>query len=191
MGGGAREMVDWVDEQGRVLGTVTRDEMRRRNLLHPVTTTFVFHPDGRLYIHRRSDAKDVYPGYWDMCVGGTVGSGEDYAVNARRELAEELGVRGTALYGLFGHRYQGPWTNNLVRVFAAVYGGEIIWQPEEVSDGRWATEQEVQRMVEDELMCPDSSQGWRIYLERFGRGRNFARDIAPGLETVPEPDRAG
>ena len=41
-------------------------------------------------------AKDVYPSYYDVAVGGVVGAGESYDDGAQRELAEELGITGRA-----------------------------------------------------------------------------------------------
>lgn len=180
----AEEPVDWVDEDDRVLETLPRREIRHRNLLHRVTATFVFHPDGRLFVQQRTPTKDVYPGLYDPCVGGTVASGETFAQNAAREVAEELGIRGAPLYFLFGHRFQDASTNSLIRVFASVSAGPVTLQPEEVAGGEWADAAQVETLIAEGRVCPDSAAGWRLYQERFGTGRNFAREIAPGLEPV-------
>ena len=172
------EQVDWQDEEGRVLQSLSRAEIRRRNLLHPVTGTFVFHPDGRLFIQQRTAGKDVYPGLFDVMVGGTVVSGEGYTENACREIAEELGVRGVPIYELFGHRYQDAHTNSLIRIFACLYDGPITFQPEEVAGGYWATFPEADELVRAGRVCPDSSQGWRLYRERFGGDAPFSRHAA-------------
>jgi isopentenyldiphosphate isomerase len=178
------EMVDWIDEEGRTLASLPRAEIRRRNLLHRVTATFVFHPDGRVFVQQRSPHKDVYASLHDMCVGGTVVSGECYAANACREIEEELGVSGVPIYELFGHRYQDAVSSSLIRVYACVYDGPLRFQPEEVVGGRWCDEAEVERLVAAGQMCPDSTRGWRRYLDDHGRGRNFARDLAPGLQPI-------
>jgi len=178
------EMVDWIDEEGHTLESLPRAEMRRRNLLHRVTATLVFHPDGRVFVHQRSPAKDVYPARHDPFVGGTVTSGESFPANACRELHEELGVSGVPIYPLFGHRFQDEATNSLIRVFACVYDGPLRFQPEEVAGGRWSSEGDVERLLAAGRLCPDSAQGWRRYLAAHGSGRNFARDIAPGLAPI-------
>ncbi len=49
-----------------------------------------------LYVHRRTETKDVYPGYLDVCAGGVNAAGESYDTCAARELEEELGVSGEA-----------------------------------------------------------------------------------------------
>jgi isopentenyldiphosphate isomerase len=179
----ATEMVDWIDEAGRVLQSLPRAEIRGRNLLHRVTATFVFHPDGRLFVQQRTLTKDVYPGLFDVCVGGTVVSGETCEQNACREVAEELGIRGAPVYALFGHRFADAATNSAIRVFACVYAGPMVFQPEEVADGFWAERSAVAALLSGGRVCPDSAQGWRLYLERHGAA-NFAREIAPGLSPI-------
>lgn len=184
MGASPEERVDWIDEAGHTLASVPRSEMRRRNLLHRVTSTLVFRPDGRVFVQQRSLDKDVYPGRFDPFVGGTVASGEDYPANACREVAEELGVVGVLLYALFGHRFADDVTCSLIRVFACVYEGPIRLQREEVAGGEWCDEAAVASLIAEGRACPDSAQGWRRYLGAYGAGRNFARDIAHGLEPI-------
>ncbi|MBI4082662.1 MAG: NUDIX domain-containing protein [Candidatus Lambdaproteobacteria bacterium] len=168
------EQVDEIDEQGATLRTVSRREMRRSNLLHRVTATFVLRPDGRLFMQQRTWSKDAYPGLFDVVVGGTVTSGEGYAENACRELAEELAVRGAPVHLLFQHRYQDATTNSIIQVFACEHAGPVALQPEEVADGCWVTPELVERVIAEGRLCPDSSQGWRQYRERFPGARTLA-----------------
>jgi 8-oxo-dGTP pyrophosphatase MutT (NUDIX family) len=90
----ARELVDLVDEQDRVIDTVTRAEMRARgaSARHRACYVAVLTSADELVVHRRADWKDVYPGWWDLCFGGVLGAGESWDGAARRELAEEAGV---------------------------------------------------------------------------------------------------
>ena len=98
--GAADELVDVIDDDGGVVGTVTRAEMRRRRLRHRCTFVIVRSSGGGVLVHRRSDDKDLWPGAWDLAVGGVVGAGEDWEPAARRELAEEVGVTGVELVEL-------------------------------------------------------------------------------------------
>ena len=88
------ELVDIVDDDDIVIATVTRSEMRSRRLQHRSVGIAVISTDGRLLIHRRSLAKDIWPGWWDIAAGGVVAAGETYEAAARRELEEELGIEG-------------------------------------------------------------------------------------------------
>ena len=80
------ELVDIVDDDDRVVATVTRAEMRANRLQHRAVSIAVLSSDGRLLVHRRADTKDLWPGMWDLAAGGVVAAGETYAQAARREL---------------------------------------------------------------------------------------------------------
>jgi isopentenyldiphosphate isomerase len=178
------EWVDWIDEDDRVIESLPRTEVRRRNLLHRVSATFVFHPDGRLFIHRRTETKDVYPGLHDVMVGGTVTTGEGYAENACREIAEELGVRGVPIHSLFSHRFQDTHSNSLIRVFGCLYDGPITLQPEEVAEGAWAAPAQADVLAAAGRLCPDSAQGWRLFKEKYGPDTPLSDLVAGGLQPI-------
>src|SRR5207245_960451 len=86
------ELVDVLDDAGRPVATVTRREMRARRLPHGSTYVLVFNRRGELFVHLRSPDKDVYPGRWDVAVGGVLAAGEAFDEGARREVPEEPGV---------------------------------------------------------------------------------------------------
>lgn len=67
-----------VDEDDRVVDVVTRAEVRARNLLHRCAEIVVRSGAGEIWVHRRTDTKDVYPGLYDMVVGGVLASGEPW-----------------------------------------------------------------------------------------------------------------
>lgn len=58
--------------------------MRARNLLHRCTYVLVLDPRGQIYVHRRTDTKDIYPGMYDMTAGGVCASGGSYDDGAAR-----------------------------------------------------------------------------------------------------------
>lgn len=82
-----------VDAHDRVIGTATRRQVHaNRNLLHRASGVFVFNRKQQLLMQKRSQTKDMYPGYWVFSVGGHVDSGDTYELAASRELKEELGI---------------------------------------------------------------------------------------------------
>src|SRR5680860_1615608 len=101
------EVVDVVDEDDRVVGYAARAEVRAKKLLHRGATILCRNSQGDIYVHRRTDDKDVFPGMYDACLGGMVGRGESYEAAARRELAEELGIEDAHLCFVFKHLYRG------------------------------------------------------------------------------------
>lgn len=185
-GAGPVEWVDWIDDEDRVLESLPRAEVRRRNLLHRVTHTYLFDPVGRVFVHQRTPTKDVYPGFHDVCVGGTVTTGEDFVTNAFRELEEELGVSGVALFPLFEHRFRDEHTNNHIRVYACRYDGPVRFQPEEVVGGAWTTLEGVDVLIGEGRICPDSARGWGLFRERFPGARPFD-DLSAQIEPLAPP----
>ncbi|MFF6993982.1 NUDIX domain-containing protein [Streptomyces sp. NPDC008313] len=90
----ADELLDIVDEDDRVVGQAPRGEVYARGLRHRCAFVRVRDAEGRVFVHRRTAAKAVFPSLYDMFVGGVVGAGETYDEAALREAEEELGVSG-------------------------------------------------------------------------------------------------
>jgi isopentenyldiphosphate isomerase len=88
----ADEPVDVVDEHDVVLRVATRAEVRTENLRHRCVFVVVWSSSGEVLVHERAPDKDIWPGRWDLGVGGVLGAGEGYADAAVRELAEEVGL---------------------------------------------------------------------------------------------------
>jgi 8-oxo-dGTP pyrophosphatase MutT (NUDIX family) len=148
-----------------VVGTVSRRELRARNLLHRCTYVFVRNAAGELYVHRRTTTKDVYPGSYDVCAGGVNAAGESFDACAARELREELGVGATPTFR-FRHRYSGPSGQAWGGVYDVVWDGPIVWQPEEVTWGAFLPPPRVDELIARESFCPDG-------LEVFERWRRL------------------
>lgn len=135
------------DDRGRPCGSAPRSRMRAQNLRHAATAVVVRDPGGRVYVHRRTDTKDVYPGRRDFAAGGVVGAGEDPHLAARRELAEELGITDVELVSLGEGDYADDHTRVHAFCFTVTWAGLIRWQPEEVASGEWLTPGELAAQV--------------------------------------------
>lgn len=149
-------MVDIVDDDDHVVDTVTRSEMRAGRLMHRAVFIAVFHPDGRLLVHRRSDDKDVWPGWWDLAVGGVVAAGEEYDAAARRELAEELGVVGVDPEPLGGGRYVDSSVALHGRCYRVTSAGPFTFDDGEVVEATWLSLEEVREAIVSDRYLPDS-----------------------------------
>ncbi|MFJ6845763.1 NUDIX hydrolase [Streptomyces griseoluteus] len=90
----ADEILDIVDEHDRVVTQAPRGEAYARGLRHRCVFIQVRDAGGRLFVHRRTASKLVFPAMYDLFVGGVVGAGESYDEAALREAEEELGVSG-------------------------------------------------------------------------------------------------
>ncbi|MGH3425013.1 MAG: phosphotransferase [Nocardioidaceae bacterium] len=152
------EIVALYDEDGNPSGTAPRSVVRRDNLRHGATAVIVRNSYGQVYVHRRTDDKDVFPGLHDCCAGGVLLAGEEPADGARREAAEELGVTGAELRPVLTEPYADEHTRYWAFGYEVTYDGPVTWQPEEVAWGRWMSLEELDRRLADASwpFVPDS-----------------------------------
>jgi 8-oxo-dGTP pyrophosphatase MutT (NUDIX family) len=148
------ELVDVVDPDGRTVDTVSRREMRARRLPHRSVYVLVFNRRGELFVHLRVPDKDVYPGHWDVAIGGVLAAGESFAEAAEREAREELGVR-LEPEPLFRLRYEDAATVVHGMAYRACHDGPFVLQPEEIVRGEFLTLDEVAARRTREPFCPD------------------------------------
>lgn len=156
------EILDVVDEQDRVVGQAPRGEVYARRLRHRAAFVLVRDAEDRVFVHRRTARKLVFPSLYDMFVGGVVGAGETYDEAARREAAEELGVTGLPdpeprlrfLYETPEHSW-----------WSAVYEVRCLRpvrpQPEEVAWHAFLTEDELHRRLDEWEWVPDGREAYR------------------------------
>ena len=145
------ELLQLVDEVGRPAGAAARSFCHGNPaLIQAVVHLYLFDSRGRLYLQRRAQGKDTYPGRWDSSVGGHVGAGETPRQALERETREELGL---ALGELRGCRELPPfllrsdWESEYVFPFRAVYDGKLHPNPEEIAEGRFDLPQDIRRRI--------------------------------------------
>ena len=136
------ERVVIVDKDDKPVDVVPRSVMRAQGLRHRTTGIFVVDGDGRLFVQRRTETKDVYPGLLDLCAGGVVVAGESYEESALREAAEELGIVDTPLEAAFDIHFEDaaegrPTIRHWCRVFRCRHDGPFTLQAEEVASGEF------------------------------------------------------
>lgn len=160
------ELVAVYGPDGRPTGEVVdRATMRARNLRHAATLVVVRDAEGAVYVHRRTDTKDVYPGYDDFAAGGVLQAGEDPYASAVREIAEELGVTGVALVPLFEADYADEHTRFHAFCYECRWDGPITWQPEEVAWGEWVTPARLLELLDERTFMPDTLSCLRPWLD--------------------------
>ena len=159
------EIVAIVDRRNKVIGSAPRSRMRAEGLCHRATYILVFDTAGRLFVQKRTDTKDIYPGFYDIATGGVVLAGESYDFSAGRELAEELGIVDTPLTSLFDFFHEQDRNRVWGRVYRCVWDGPIVLQKEEVESGDFYPVPTILSMCEHEPFTPDGMYVLRRFLE--------------------------
>ena len=138
-----------------------------------------------LLIQRRSNIKDYCPGKLDPTPGGVVGYNESYQDNAIREIEEEMNIQvdiesSDATSSINGKNtitryFTFPYQDEKVKVWGELYEviyrgslSNIVIQPEEVSEVKRLSLNEIQSMIEsnpDDWM-PDGLYALKLYLQR-------------------------
>jgi 8-oxo-dGTP pyrophosphatase MutT (NUDIX family) len=165
--GSPDELIAVVDPTGVVVDAVPRAVVRRDNLWHAATAVLVRDPAGRIYVHRRSPAKDWAPSHHDAAAGGLLRHGEDPRDSAVRELAEELGVTGVTLRPLGLSSYADDTTKVVEHCYEVTWDGPVTFPDAEVVWGAWMTLEELGSRLRDEdwPFVPDT----RALLARLAR----------------------
>ncbi|WP_108445468.1 NUDIX hydrolase [Halomonas denitrificans] len=171
----ADEQIQLVDTRNRPCGSAPRAAMRRFRFWHRATYIVVHNARGELCVQRRTLTKEVFPGGLDLAAGGVVGAGEAVHVAARRELAEELGIRGVPLRHALEFVHAERGNHIFGSVFLVQHDGPLILQAEEVADAFWLSPDAALAL---EGVTPDTRQAVE------------ALRAAGELESGDEPPRA-
>ena len=165
------ELFDIYDDAGNRVGTAPRRECHGNpKLIHRSVRVIVYHPDGRsLLLQKRSASKDIFPGRWDMAVGGHVDSGETPDQAAVREMGEELSMPpDIPLKKLFQLKVRNEIESENVQEYSAVFGGPFRIQKSELDEVRFFAFDELKKRIEDspEEFTPLLVRELRILLEK-------------------------
>lgn len=150
------ELVDLYDENRIPLGrTAERHGPKEPGACRTVVHVCLFDSRGRLLIQRRTTNKSIWPGRWDVSVGGGVDAGETSRQAAEREFREELG------YPLdLGDLRQSVTVNfdggfdDFFIIQKDLDLSALVLQQEEVEEVRYVTEAEAEAMRADGSFIP-------------------------------------
>lgn len=150
------ELVDLYDENRVPLGkTAERYGKKGRGEYRMVVHVCLFGMDGRLLIQRRTMEKRIWPGRWDVSIGGGVDAGETSRQGAAREFWEELGypLDLTGIRPSVTVNFAGGFDDYYI-VKRNVDLSQLKLQKEEVSEVRWVTRQEALALLEQDAFIP-------------------------------------
>ena len=151
-----------VTEEGVVTGKASRQECHSGSfILHPVVHLHVFNSAGQLYLQKRNMNKDIQPGKWDTSVGGHVDYGEEVQEALLREVREELGIIDFVPEFITRYKFVSKQEAELVHVFSTIYNGEIAPDPNEISEGRFWTHEEIENQLGKDVFTPNFEQEYK------------------------------
>lgn len=141
------EMLVLVDEKDNELGTDTRENCHLgKGRRHRAYVVFLFHGK-KLLLQRRSKAKVLWPGAWDVSFTSHVYPGETYEQAAKRKGIQELGAAFGRLREVYSFVYFAPQggyaENEFCRLFVGEFDGVVRPNPEEIMEVRWTTVDEL------------------------------------------------
>lgn len=174
----ADEFFDVVNERDEPVARERRSVVHATGLRHRAVHVLVFHPDGRLFLQKRSMKKDSSPGLWNSSCSGHVDAGEDYDHAAVRELGEELGLHVSAAPERWFRIEACPETGNeFCWIYRLGSGGPFVLDPEEIDGGDWLTPADVtRRILERPADYAESFRLiWRLAATRLPAGANGGR----------------
>lgn len=157
----ADELLDIVDERDEVVGRAPRGEAYARGLRHRCVFVLARDGAGRIFVHRRTATKLVFPSRYDMFVGGVVGAGESYDTAALREAEEELGVSGLpSPTPLFRFLYRTPEHSWWSAVYEVRCDLPVEPQAEEVAWHAFLTDEELTALLPEWDWVPDGLEAY-------------------------------
>lgn len=148
----AEEMFDIVDDDDHVTGQEKRSVVHQQGLLHRGVHVWLFAPDGKVLIQRRTETRPHAPGALDCSVSEHVKAGEDYLHAAQRGLQEELGLEHVDLEPVIKFKMNyGPNDNEISELYQGKLQNSerIRFDPVEVDSVGFSELGELQRWLDE------------------------------------------
>jgi isopentenyl-diphosphate delta-isomerase type 1 len=156
------EIFDVVDENDNVIGKATRKEVHNKKLIHRSVMFFIFDKKGRILVTQRTKAKDMFPEYWSITLGGHVNSGESYDEAVVREAKEEAGVENKPFFmGIINKRITEEKENS--KIYGFVTDGIIKLDKVELKQGMFLTMRELKDKIKKEKFLPETKDLLNIF----------------------------
>ena len=145
----------YTEDRVRTGRTMVRGTKVPEGLYRLVVHVCIFDHEGRMLIQQRQPFKQGWSNYWDLTVGGCAVAGDTSRTAAEREVREEIGLE----LDLSDTRpsltlnFDGGFDDYYV-LTREVDLSALHLQEEEVQAVRWATQEEILRMIDDGLFIP-------------------------------------
>lgn len=125
------------------------------------------HEDGTYLLTKRSDDKDVYPGFWEASAGGAAKSGEEPLEAATRELLEETGLTADSME-LVNVLFKDGGSHAMFYSYLAHVSGDknrVTLQEGETTAFKWVDRQGFLEYVDSDKAIVSHNQRFAKYIQ--------------------------
>lgn len=142
------EEVVLINSKDEVLGSMKKMEAHENGLLHRAFSVFLFNEKGEMLLQKRAESKYHSPKQWTNAVCSHPRMNETYEEAAKRRMDEELGIN-VEIEKKFHFLYKAEvgdqlWEHELDHVFTGNYEGDFKLNPEEVSEVRYISMEDLE-----------------------------------------------
>lgn len=164
------EWLPVVNEKGEVRGRAPRSVCHSGSkLLHPVVHLHILNQKQEIFLQKRSMKKDLLPGKWDTAVGGHVGMNEKIEDALKREAFEELGITNFEAHFNGSYVWESPREKELVFSFLCLHYDHIRIDNDEVDEGRFWSEKEIETAINENLLTPNFVHEYQTILKNMSK----------------------
>ena len=147
----SEEWLDVVNEQNHVIDKAKREEVHQQGLRHRAAHILIYNQQGDLFLQKRSENKDEFPGYWDSSAAGHVDAGESYDECIVREVKEELGITLNEIpESLFLIEAIPENGMEFCQVYVTHHEGPFILNKDEIEQARWFSLDEIREWFDSD-----------------------------------------
>ena len=161
--------LDVINEDDIVIDTMSSQKIHKAHLLHRSVHIIVQNYEKEIYVRRRSDHLELYPGVWTSSVGEHVFVGEYYEQAAQKALEGFLGLD-TSLVFVGKQRVEDAIENELMGVFLSFSNKIPYLNPEHSESGAFLSLEKVKTLIQNGRTTPHLAAAIKIVLQQKGEG---------------------
>ncbi len=163
---GKAELIPVVDARNRIIGVASRKTCHSQPaLIHCTVHILILNSKGKILLQKRSRNKKIQPFKWDTSVGGHLRAGENYYQAARRELDEELGIRGIRIRRIYDYLMRNEEESESIRTYMGVYDGPFEINRHEIDQIKFWGYTEIRKQIGKGVFTPNFEDEFRMFLK--------------------------
>lgn len=164
------EIWDILDENGNLTGKTMKKGDKivwNKGIYHQGADVWIINKEKKILIQKRAEQKKLEPNVWAM-TGGSVIKGETPLEALKRETFEELGIDLNIEKAIKIHHYRtgNVWLDEYI-VEQEIDLNEIIIQKEEVSEVKFATFEEIEKLYKENMFIKNRWEFVREIIRRY------------------------